>query len=93
MFKALKGNTPSYLSDLFSIRGTGYNLRNSEMKLNLRKPRTNYRKKSFCYSGAQLWNSLPLQIRELQTLSKFRMALNNYHVRLSELPHGNLVNQ
>ena len=44
MFKALKGKTPSYLSDLFSIRGTGYNLRNSDMKLNLPKPRTNYLK-------------------------------------------------
>ncbi len=64
MFKTVKSNSPSYLQELFSIRGTGYilyNLKNSEMRLNLPKPRTNYLKRSFCYSGALLWNSLPQQ--------------------------------
>ena len=63
VFKTLKGNTPSYLQDFFSIRGTGYNLRNSQMRLDLPKPRTNYLKRSFPYSGALLWNSLPQEIR------------------------------
>ena len=71
MFKTLKSNAPSYLQEFFSIRGTGYNLRNSEMRLNLPKPRTNYLKRSFCYSGALLWNSLPQEIRKLQTQAKF----------------------
>ena len=35
MFKILKGHTPSYLQNLFSLRGTRYNFRNSEVKLNL----------------------------------------------------------
>ena len=52
MFKTLNGNTPSYLQDMFSVRGTGYNARNSDVRLNLPKPRTNYQKRSFCYSGA-----------------------------------------
>ena len=59
MFKTLKGNMPSYLQDMFSFGGLGYNIRNSEIRLNLRKPRTNYLKRSFCYSEAILWNSLP----------------------------------
>ena len=74
MFKTLKSNAPSYLQEFFSIRGTGYNLRNSEMRLNLPKPRTNYLKRSFCYSGALLWNSLPQEIRKLQTQAKFKKA-------------------
>ena len=37
MFKVLKGDAPDYLQNLFSARGTGYNLRNSEIKLNLPK--------------------------------------------------------
>ena len=52
MFKILKGDAPDYLQNLFSARGTGYNLRNSEIKLNLPKPRTNYLKRSLRYSGA-----------------------------------------
>ncbi len=78
MFKTLKSNAPSYLQEFFSIRGTGYNLRNSEMRLNLLKPRTNYLKRSFCYSGAILWNSLPQEIRKLQTQAKFKKAVNKY---------------
>ena len=32
MFKILNGKAPTYLQDLFSVRGTGYNIRNSEMR-------------------------------------------------------------
>ncbi len=35
IFKTPKSNAPSYLQEFFSIRGTEYNLRNSEMRLNL----------------------------------------------------------
>jgi hypothetical protein len=93
IFKTLKGNIASYLQDFFSVRDTGYNLRNSETRLNLPKPRTNYLKRSFCYSGAYLWNSLPQDIRKLQTFPQFKKAVDNYNNNSSELPHGNLVNQ
>ena len=54
MFKTLKGNVPPYLQNMISARGIGYNIRNSEMRLSLPKPRTNYLKQSLCYSGALL---------------------------------------
>ena len=59
MFKSLNKLAPVYLQDLFDIhvRSTSYNLRNLCGKLTLPKPRTNYLKRSFSYSGAQLWNS------------------------------------
>ena len=62
------GLYPVYLQDLFNFRSTMYNLRDSEIKLDLPKPRTNYRKRSFGYSGAVLWNSLPLSLRKLDAL-------------------------
>ncbi len=64
MFKIMKGHsiTPSYLQNLFSLRGKRYKFRNSEVKLNLPKPRTNFLKRSLSYSGARLWNSLPQDI-------------------------------
>jgi hypothetical protein len=61
--------TLTYLQSLFSTRSSEYDLRNSEMKLNLPKPRTNYQKRSFHYSGALLWNSLHENIRKLQSFS------------------------
>ena len=54
MFKSLNGLAPVYLQDLFSERNTDYNLRDAFRKLNLPKPRTDYLKRSFGYSGALL---------------------------------------
>ena len=51
MFKILKGNVPSYVQTLFSLRHTEYNFRNFQYKLNLPKPQTNYVKRSLCYDG------------------------------------------
>ena len=79
VFKTLKGNVPLYLQNMFSVRGIGYNIRNSEMRLNLPKPRTNYLKRSFSYSGALLWNSLPQDIRKLQSFAQFRKAIAEYY--------------
>ena len=64
---------------MFSVRGIGYNIRNSEMRLNLPKPRTNYLKRSFSYRGALLWNSLPQDIRKLQSFAQFRKAIAEYY--------------
>ena len=38
----LHGLAPGYLASIFSERNTSYNLRESENKLNVRVPRTNY---------------------------------------------------
>ena len=62
MFKSLNELAPLYLQDLFSERHTDYDLRDSFRKLNLPKPRTDYLKRSFGYSGALLRNSLRLKI-------------------------------
>ena len=87
MFKTLKGNTPTYLQNLF------FTIRNLEIKLNLSKPRTNYLKRSFQYSGALLWNSLPENIGKLQSFAQFRKAIDKYYSNLNKLTQGNLVNQ
>ena len=88
MFKILKGHTPSYLQNLFSLRGTRYNFRNSEVKLNLPKPRTNFLKRRLSYSGARLWNSLPQDIRMIPLLSQFKKATNDHYNNSSDI-YGN----
>ena len=54
MFKTINGLTPTYLQNIFS---TQYNLRDSDAKLELPMPRTNYGKRAFCFRGALLWNN------------------------------------
>ena len=67
VFKSLHGLTPGYLRSKLERRETAYNLRDSEKKLNVPLPRTTYYKNSFSYSGAPLWNSLPIDIRQAES--------------------------
>ena len=59
IFKRLHGLGLEYLASKFSKRNTNYNLRDSENKLDVQLPRTNYLKNSFSYSGTTLWNMFP----------------------------------
>ena len=74
-FKSLRGLAPEYLCSEFESRQTHYNLRDSENKLNVPLPRTNYYENSFSYSGAVLWNSLPREVRSAESLGQFRRLI------------------
>ena len=53
-------------------------LRDSGDKFALPQARTNYLKDSFSYSGAVLWNSLPNEVRQANTLSQFKTYCSNF---------------
>ena len=74
VYKSLNGLTPDYLSSKFVDRSSvsNYSLRGTEGKLAIPQPHTNYMKNSFSYSGAVLWNSLPIELRQADSLSAFR---------------------
>jgi len=72
MFKTLNGETPDYQLN------SSYRLRNSEMRLALSQPCADYVRKSFSYSSAALWNSLPTDIRVSKTLGEFKTKLSNF---------------
>ena len=87
MLKIIKGLSPAYLQDVFSIRSTPYNLRDSEIKLNLPKPRTNYCKRALGYSGALLWNSLPVNLRKSESLGYFKRELDKFYSNCQSSSH------
>ena len=60
-------------SDLFN----SYNLGDSENKLAVPLPRTNYYRNSFCYNGAVLWNNLSSDVRQAKSLTSFRKLLTS----------------
>ena len=76
MFKSFNNLGPVNLQDLFNKRSTNYNLRNSCGKLPLPKPRTNYVKRSFSYSRAQLWNSIPQDVGNIKSVGQFKREIN-----------------
>ena len=75
VYKSLNGLAPKYMRSMFIFRDTVFSLRDAEGKLNIPKPRTNYLKNSFSYNGAVLWNSLPVRLRQAETLQSFKVGL------------------
>ena len=74
MYKVLSNNAPAYLQEQFKKLKDSvlYNLRNADVNLVLPKPSSKYLKKSFGYSGAVAWHSLPRNLRNSKTLDEFR---------------------
>ena len=75
IYKTMNGHAPDYLQRLFTQYHSNYNLRNSEGKLALPKPITNYLKRRFSYSGATLWNNLPSSLRNVGSVDQFKRKL------------------
>ena len=53
------------------IDQTNYHLRNTATDLSLPKPKREFLKKSFKYSGAILWNQLPVEGKIAESLQSF----------------------
>lgn len=80
VFKSLNGLAPEYMRSMFTERDTvaSYSLRDTLHKLAIPKPRTDYLKNSFGYAGAALWNSLPVELRQANTLSSFKVGCKKF---------------
>jgi hypothetical protein len=75
MYKVLNDHAAPGLKESFynrNVTQNTYNLRNSENDLTLPKPRTEYLRRSFKYSGATLWNDLSSATKSADTLDYFK---------------------
>ena len=72
VYKSINGLAPDYLQDKCINHVSNYNLRDSSNKLDIPFPRTNFLKNSFQYSGAVLWNSLPSELRQAESVNIFK---------------------
>ena len=81
-FKAIQDELPGYMSEMFTFNHNDmYQLRSNDCKLYLRKPNTDFMKKSFSYRGASAWNNLPNNVvncyNEL-SIRSFKTLINNH---------------
>ena len=78
-FKALNNLAPVYISELLEYKKpTGYNLRN---EFELFEPRTNlvtYGDRAFSSIAPKLWNKLPLYLKSITKLDKFKTELKTF---------------
>ncbi len=79
-YKSINGLAPEYHRSKFVDRScvSGYSLTDTVGKLAVPFPRTNYLRNSFSYSGAVTWNSLPVELRQANSLNWFRSGCNNF---------------
>ena len=75
MYKIVNNIAPEYLTDLFQTRNAnniGSNLPSvSNKNFVIPKPNNNLFKSSLSYSGAVIWNSIPLEIKHATSLNSF----------------------
>lgn len=79
VYEILNSVAPEYLIWRIVSRNSvsAYRLRNTESKLLLPQPRTDYLKRSFWHNGAQLWNNLPIELRQASSLTDFKSKLSH----------------
>ena len=80
MYRILNNQGASSLKESFtrfSALEINYNLRNSSTDLLLPHPKREFLKNSFKFSGARLWNSLPLQAKLSESEYTFKMNINS----------------
>ena len=78
VYKPLHGLAPNYISSLFTQKNISYNFRDNENKLVIPLPHTNFLKNSFRYNGAAIWNSLPRELWQAETINSFRRGCHNF---------------
>ena len=80
-YKALNGLAPSYLKDLIAPRQTGRAVRSqyvNMLKVPEKIPKVKTGARAFKYQAPQLWNLLPVLVREADTLSVFKTRLKTF---------------
>ena len=93
VFGAIKnGNIPTSISELTTARNSNYNLRGDAI---LKLPKVNSTKygiKSWRYQAAQLWNTIPNNLRNIDSYRSFKRGLKELDLAsLESLSQFNLV--
>ena len=76
MLKSLNNLAPDYMQNMFVPRSSNFTLRNSIRLVSLPMRQTGYLKRSFSYSGADLWNNLPVNFRKITSFAQFKSKLD-----------------
>lgn len=80
LFKAMQGLAPSYIRDLFHTHQHARTTRNSVSgAIRLPRPKLECYRRSFAYSGARLWNSLPEALKHSTAVHGFKKKYMNFY--------------
>ena len=78
-YKCLHGMGPTYLQELLKEYKPVRNLRSSgQLRLITSITSTQYGQRSFSVAASELWNDLPLHVKNSQTLAQFKSSLKTH---------------
>ena len=76
MHKVIYANAPQYMIDLFEPSHSPYTC--YKQNLAFPKPRIDMFKSSISFAGAQIWNTLPANVKSQQKHNSFKRALSDF---------------
>ena len=83
MYECVNGNAPHMFKEYFTVNRNVHSHNTRQLNhLHIVKWHLNIRKFSFRVHGAQLWNSIPLNIRESKSLNIFKSKMKRYLLEL-----------
>ena len=78
MYKCINGLNPEYLNEMFSLKDTGYSLRDKSIVCQEKYNTRTYGYRSFRYYGSKLWNCLPNSLKSAQDIVSFKCMLDTW---------------
>jgi hypothetical protein len=86
VFKARRGISPLYMSELFKTKTVNYDLLRKDQLYVSHKRTTKYGLKTFSHVGATAWNKLPNELKECESVQTFK-------AKLSRISHKHCVHK
>ena len=87
MYQTFHRRCPSYLSDLIAFASADSNVRQlrsfTTRAAAVKRSRTQFGRRAFSVAGPDIWNSLPVTIRTIDSHPAFRRALKTHLFRLA----------
>ena len=78
VYKYLNGHSPDIMNDIFKLRENTYNLRNFHI-FQTENPRSlKYGLDAIPYRASQLWQQVPIDIRETASLTLFKNCIKTW---------------
>ena len=78
VYKCVNNLNPHFMNEMFATRPVTYNLRDNNLLHQPTFKTFSFGYKSFKYYGAKLWNSLPSDLKQCDSLYRFKSSLNKW---------------
>ena len=78
VYKSVNNDGPTYINELFKLKIVKYNLRGIGTRLEQPNFNLEWLHRSFSYVTSNLWNNLPVQIRESKNIKSFKNAVSKH---------------